>query len=100
MSSDFPPEFRKWLGNASESSAEKIKESGSFLAIFTDDYKKAALPLLQLGIAIMMDKPIILIVPKEHWNIKIPLHLEKIASLIKRVDFDDEKEMAKVTAEI
>lgn len=100
MSKDLPPEFEKWLGDASERNAEMIKDSGAFLSIFTENYKEGALPLLQLGIAIMMDKPIILIIPKEHWGIKIPIHLEKIATLIKRVDFDDKKAMAKVTRQV
>lgn len=100
MSADFPPEFKKMLGEASEGSAKKIAESGSFLAIFTSNFKESAVPLLQLGIAIMMDKPIILLIPKEHWGIKIPIHLEKIASLIRRVDFDNEAEMAIVRRQI
>lgn len=100
MRDDFPLEMKKWLGDAAEGSAKKIAESGSFLAIFTDNYRQAAVPLLQMGIAIVMDKPIILIIPKEHWSTPIPHHLSKIATLVKRVDFDDEEAMNKVMAEV
>lgn len=51
-------EFNEWLKRAGKSSGDKIKDSAVFMSLFTANYEKDPLAALQLGIAIMLDKPI------------------------------------------
>ncbi len=51
-----------WLKTATEASGEKIEKSGIFLSLLTKNYKKDPLCALQLGIAIILGKPLALIV--------------------------------------
>lgn len=87
----------KWLKNAVESSAEPMEKSAMFISIATKSYLKSPLCALQLGMAILMDKPIVLIVDK---NEKMPEALVKIAKIIERVDFDNKADMSRAMKSI
>lgn len=83
-------EFNTWLKSAAEGSASAIKDSSVFAGIVTDGFLKEPLCALQIGLSILMDKPIILIVEKET---KIPESLVRVAKLIERVDVKNPKDM-------
>lgn len=69
-------EFSKKLGEAAEGTAAKIGASQVFLSIFTDNFKESAVCLMQLGLAMVMGKPIILAAPE---GTEISPNLRKIA---------------------
>ena len=61
---------------AAARSAEKISDSASFLVLFNETMLKDPLCLMQMGLAIYMDKPIYLLVLE---GAEIPLNLRRIA---------------------
>lgn len=79
---------RQVLGEAAARNAEGIQNSAFFLAIFSGNYATDAVCLLQLALAIVMDKPIVLIVPL---GIPIPAKLRQIADAIEEVDMEEPK---------
>jgi hypothetical protein len=60
-----------------ESSAEKMGQSAICMNIFTDDFGKDVQSLIQFSLAIILDKPIYLLVPQGR---KIPELVRKVAS--------------------
>lgn len=83
--SDQETEFKKWLADAGKDSGEKIANSAAFIGIGTTNYMENPLCALQLGLAILMDKPIYMIVDKSR---PVPKALVKVADCIERVDMD------------
>lgn len=83
-------EMKRWLKAAVDSCGTQIEESDSFASIFTSNFRDSPLCALQLGIAIMLDKPIVILADHKE---KIPKHLTKIAGLIHRVDMNDPKSL-------
>jgi hypothetical protein len=79
-------ELEQWLKESMERNHQPMKDSAVFASILSGDLTKEPLCALQLGLAILMDKPIILIV--DH-AVKLPKHLVKIAEVIERVDIKD-----------
>lgn len=69
------PELAKWV----ERTAQMMDRSKICLTIFTENYKNGIDSLLQLSLAMMLDKPIYLLVPE---GVKVPEHVKKIASAI------------------
>src|SRR5262247_2222615 len=70
---------------------DKIKGSNIFLALVTENWKRDPEPLLQLGFAMMLEKPIYLTVPQDA---KIPRALERIADGIERYVGPEDHELA------
>lgn len=82
---------KKWLAETHE----KVRDSATFLSIFTDNYKEDPLALVQLVFAMMLEKPIYLIVPE---GTKIPRAFLKAADKIEFFEPDNKEDMqAKVT---
>lgn len=69
-------------------SAEKIDQSTVFLSLFTDSYAKDPLVLMQLALALLLDKPLFFLVPH---GVRLPPRLEQIADLVERYDPEDVK---------
>lgn len=86
-------DLKEWFAIGART-GKKIGESHSFAAIFTKNFLNSPECALQLGYAILMDKPIVLIADK---NVKIPESLVKIAKLIERVDMSKPSEMARAS---
>lgn len=66
-----------------ENSKEKIQSSSSFLALYSAEWKEDPVPLLQLAIAIILDKPIILLAIQ---GVPIPENLKKLAVITEKAD--------------
>lgn len=94
MSTD---EFSTWLKKASDGSLGKMQGSSLYAGVVTSNFLKDPLCVLQLGYAIVLDKPIILIVDKRMW---IPESLLKVAKLIERVDLDNQSDLKRVSDSI
>lgn len=87
-------EAKEWLNKASEDLVPKLKGSAIYAGIVGDAFLKDPACALQLGYAILLDKPIILIVDKKT---KIPESLVKVAQVIERVDLNNEADMKRAT---
>ena len=83
-------EARNWAQKVVDFSRRGIEESENFCSIVTEGYLSDPLCATQLGMAIMSDKPIILMVKV---GTKIPKHFEKIASGI--IYFQDQNDFPK-----
>jgi hypothetical protein len=70
------PEEELWLLKAAQENYDKINDSRVFLTIFHHDMVKDTIPCIQLGLAIMLDKPIIVVCPED---VRIPENLKKVA---------------------
>ena len=69
-------EEQEWLQAVAKSSGDMIKESKVFLSLFTANYEKDPACILQFGIAVLLDKPILLLVPK---GTSIPANIKRLA---------------------
>lgn len=78
--------LKRWFREVSEKSGKRIEESDAFVSIFTTNYEQNPQCALELGIAIMLDKPIYLLVEK---GTPIPSNLKKVANGIEFCDRDD-----------
>ncbi len=83
---NFTDDERKRMKNT----AEKIHSSGIFMGLVTENFMDSGEVAMQMGFAILMDKPIGLLVLK---NAKVPEHLKKIAYHIEYVDPDEKDSM-------
>ena len=84
------PELEKYVTNT----AARMGESAFCLTLFTEDYAKGLDSMLQFACAVMLDKPLFLMVPN---GVKIPKHVEKIADGIERYDPDNKDSMEQAT---
>lgn len=78
---------KKGLGEYAELIAKKMDSSAVCISLFTDDYKKGADSLLQFAIALMMDKPILLLVKK---GTVIPKKVQQVADRIEFFETPDD----------
>lgn len=72
MDKEKKEKFKKWWVK----NAGKLEGTDVFLSLFTEGYKEDYKCLAELGLAIMLDKPIALLVEK---GTKVPENLKKIA---------------------
>lgn len=90
-------QFNQWLKDASEGTIPKLEQSGAYAGIVTEAFLKDPLCALQLGYAIILDKPIALIADR---NVKLPESLVKVAKLIERVDTKSKADMQRASQSI
>lgn len=88
---------KKWLKANVDANAPAMESSTAFVSIFTKDYYKDPSCALQIGLAVLMDKPIIIIADERE---TVPLHLVKIARVIERINIDDPKAMQRASLSI
>lgn len=82
--------FKRWLQRVAEGSGKRIEQSNVFLSIVTASYQREPQCALELGIAVMLDKPIYLIVPK---GTKVSENLRRLARGLEFFDPDDPEDM-------
>lgn len=85
---DMDQEGYDWLINAADRNCAMIDDSKVFLSLFSRDMTKDAIPCLQLGLAMMLDKPIIVVARPED---EIPENLQNVATAIFQGDPADPK---------
>ena len=74
--------------------AKKMEQSAVCLSLFTDNYKEGTESLLQFAVAMMLDKPIYLLVKR---GTKIPKHVMKVAEKIEFFDEGNPDSLAEAT---
>lgn len=67
------------LRQAAKRNAEMIGGSAVFLALFNESMVEEVIPLIQMGLAVYLDKPIVLLVPN---GVRIPRNLRRMARRI------------------
>lgn len=85
----YDDESKAWMKRVAHKSGSKIKQSSVFMSLFTGNFEKDPQCALELGIAILLDKPILLLAPK---GTKIPRALERAATGISFYNPDDPKD--------
>lgn len=75
------------LRESAARNAKMIDQSRIFMSLFTKGYEKEPVPLMQIALAILMDKPIGLVVFK---GAVVPEHLKKIAFYIEYIEMDEQ----------
>lgn len=73
-----------------EGMAGQMGDSAICLSLFTEDYKKGLDSMLQFAVAIMLDKPIFLLVKK---GTAVPEKVKKLADGIEFFDEHDKKSL-------
>lgn len=94
---DADAKLKQWAREAVKKREPIIKDATIFTAIVTDNFLKNPLCALEVGLAVLMDKPIFIIVDNAD---KVPAHLVKIARVIERVDTSNAEEMRRVSENI
>lgn len=82
--------LRKNLEPWVEDMAYKMGESAFSLTLFTDNFAKGIDSLLQFAVAVMLDKPILLLVPT---GVVVPETVKRIAVAIEYCDMNDKAAM-------
>jgi hypothetical protein len=97
MEHEIDGKTRAWLNEAAARSKGNIENCEMYAGVVTKSFIEDPLCALQLGYALLLDKPIVLIVDK---NVQIPASLVRASKLIERVDFDDPDWASKATGAI
>lgn len=90
-------EFKEWIKGAAERNLPEMKKSHVFASILTDDCLKDPMVALQLGLVILLDKPIVIITDKKT---KLPANLVKIAKLIERIDITNPDDLKRASRSV
>ncbi len=80
-------EEKEWLDENAKRSGEGIESSSLFFTILTKGYKEEPLCALQLGIAILLDKPIAIVALD---GVPVPRVLQKLAFAIEHCNTQDD----------
>lgn len=83
-------EIDQWLKRHAADSGQKIADSSAFVGLVTKNFLDNPACALQIGFAVLMDKPIVLIVDEKE---TVSKHLTKIATRIERVDMTNQTGM-------
>lgn len=76
----------KELREATRRNFEGLSGSKTFVCLFNERMVDEVLPLLQMGLAVYLDKPIVILAPK---GALIPANLRAMATAIEEFDHDD-----------
>jgi len=90
-------ESKEWLEETAKNSKETIEKCDIFASVVTKSFVDDPKCALQIGYAVLMDKPIILIVDK---TVAISASLVKVAKLIERVDITSDIDMQRAMQSI
>lgn len=83
MASPKDPEIPDELRRATKENADKIADSNVFLTIFNKSMIEEVIPLIQMGLAVYLNKPILVIVPESQFD-AIPHNLLAMARGIEK----------------
>ncbi len=75
----------KRLKQAAKEMAEKVSDSSVFMVMFNESMVEEVAPLIQMGLAVYMDKPIYLLVPEADMK-ALPENLKRLARRIESYD--------------
>jgi hypothetical protein len=80
------PKFSEEFKQSVREVADKISDSAAFLCLFNEHMIEEIHPLIQMGLAVYMDKPIYLVMPE----VRLPFVPENLRKLAKGIEtYDD-----------
>jgi hypothetical protein len=88
-----PDDEMKKLREDAKRNREKIASSGAFVSFFSKGCLDDPLVMMQLGMAIMMDKPILVVGTDDT---EIPENLKRVATRVERVAERNSEELTDV----
>ena len=97
MANEYSKEAMEWMRMIAQKQGPRIKQSQMYMSLVTDNFLEDPRCALELGLAILMNKPIVLIAEP---NQKIPEALVKIAKVVERADFNNKTDMERAMASI
>jgi len=89
--------FKRWINNIANNSGEKIEGSDAFVSIYSSNYHESPQAALELGIAVMTDKPIGIIVLDGQ---KVSENIKRLAYAVEYVSDNSAVEMARASKRI
>ena len=84
----------KELREATQRNYEALSESKTFCLLFDEKMVEEVLPLIQMGLAVYLDKPIVILAPK---GVVIPGNLRAMATAVE--EFDPKKDSLEAATE-
>jgi len=87
-----PPKPDKELVEACQRNCDAIQDSAVFLCLFHRDMVKQVIPLLQIGLAVYLDKPIYILCPETR-VLDIPINLRRMSRGMELFKDDDMEDM-------
>jgi len=87
----------EWLLRIIDSKAHGIKNSKVFFCLYSKNYHLNPQSALELGIAMMLDKPIAVIAVDDQ---DIPNNIQKAAFLVERITAEDKTDIEKTIEKI
>lgn len=84
----------KALRDATRRNYEGLKNSRTFLLIFSEKMVDDVIPIIQMGLAVYLDKPILILAPK---GSLIPHNLRAMAQAVEEFDPDDPESLETAT---
>lgn len=97
MKAEDKQKIDEWLRKSYDKNSTGIKASQVFASIFSESAKDSPEFALQIGLAVLMEKPIVIIAER---STRVPAGLLKIATAVERVSFGESSDMARVAATI
>lgn len=85
------------LRDAARENFEKITSSHWFLVLFNESMVDEVVPLIQMGLAVYLDKPILLLVPQGR---RVPMNLRRLALDVAEYDPDDPASLEAATTRL
>jgi hypothetical protein len=88
------PKIDKALRDATRRNFERLSESRTFCLLFNERMVEEVLPLIQMGLAVYLDKPIVILAPA---GSAIPGNLRAMATAIEEFDPADPRSLDAAT---
>jgi hypothetical protein len=80
------------MRRAARRNAEAMKNSAIFLVIFNEDMIREVIPLIQMGLAVYLDKPVYILCPESR-VLQIPENLRRMSQKLEIFPDDNMEEM-------
>ena len=85
-----PSKVSRELRAAAKRNAALIEGSRFFLVLYNEKMLEEVIPIIQMGLAVYLDKPVVLLVPT---GATVPMNLRRLALDIAEYDRDDPASM-------
>jgi hypothetical protein len=92
------PQFSEAFKRSVRETADKLEHSAVFLCIFNEHMIEEIHPLIQMGLAVYMDKPIYLVMPEVRLKL-VPENLRRLAKGIETYDDTMPRDLMKTAME-
>lgn len=87
-------EEKKWLSETMERNQKGLRGSAMFLSIYTNEYQKDPVAVMQFGLAVLSNKPILILAKKDQ---EICENVKRVACAIEYYEPNDMNDMKEKT---